>query len=56
MKPFKQTIAQRNSTGMLVALADLGKHVYQGTVPPAVVAQHRVKNKAARIARRAGRR
>ncbi len=51
-----QTVYQRNSTAMLVALANLGKHVYQGTVPPAVVAQRRVKNKAARVARRAGRR
>ncbi len=44
------------STLMAVAMAHLSKPFYEGTVPPAVVAQRRVKNKAARIARRAGRR
>lgn len=53
---MKQTIHQRNATGMLVALANTGKHVYQGTVPGAVKADRRRKNKAARAARRAGRR
>lgn len=51
-----QTIHQRNATGMLVALANTGKHVYLGTVPPAVVADRRAKNKAARAARRTHRR
>lgn len=51
-----QTIAQRNSTGMLLALGHMGKHVYEGTVSAAVKAERRRKNKAARIARRAARR
>lgn len=53
---MKQTTHQRNATGMLVALADTGKHLYQGTVPAAVKASRRRKNKAARAARRAARR
>ena len=53
---MKQTIHQRNATGMLVALADTGKHVYGGTVPGHVKADRRRKNKAARVARRAARR
>lgn len=53
---MKQTIHQRNATGMLVALADTGKHVYMGTVPGAVKADRRRKSKAARVARRAARR
>ena len=52
---MKQTVHQRNATGMLVALADTGKHVYAGTVDPAVKAKRRAKNKAARKARRATR-
>lgn len=54
-KAPRQTIAQRNSTGMLLAMADTGRPVYQGTVPPAVVAKRRARNKAARAARRAHR-
>lgn len=50
-----QTTHQRNATGMLVALADTGKHVYQGTVPGHVKAKRRAKNKAARKARRSAR-
>lgn len=53
---MKQTIHQRNATGMLVAMGALGKHVYPGTVPGAVKADRRVKNKAARAARRTHRR
>jgi hypothetical protein len=49
---MKQTVHQRNATGMLVALANTGKHLYEGTVPAAVKAQRRTKNKAARAARR----
>ncbi len=56
MKKLRQTIAQRNNTGMLVALANTGKHVYMGTVPGAVKADRRRRNKVARIARRAARR
>lgn len=52
---MNQTIAQRNSTGMLLALGYKGKHVYEGTVPFAVKAERRRKNKSARIARRAAR-
>lgn len=51
-----QTVDQRNSTGMLVALGALGKHVYEGTVPAGVIAHRRAKNKAARAARKAARR
>jgi hypothetical protein len=51
---MKQTIHQRNATGMLAALANTGKH--QGTVSGAVKADRRRKNKAARAARRAARR
>lgn len=53
---MNQTVHQRNATGMLVALAETGKHVYQGTVPHAIKAERRRRNKAARKARRAGRR
>jgi hypothetical protein len=49
---MKQSIHQRNATGMLVALANTGKHVYLGTVSGAVKAERRAKNKAARAARR----
>lgn len=47
--------ASSPSTKMALALAATGKHVYEGTVPAAVVARRRAKNKAARKARRAGR-
>lgn len=50
-----QTIHQRNATGMLVALGALGKHVYGGTVPGAVKADRRRRNKVASAARRAHR-
>lgn len=52
----QQTIHQRNATGMLVALADTGKHVYLGTVPAHVKAARRRQGKAARAARKAARR
>ncbi len=42
---------------MLFALNNGGrKHIYAGTVPPAVVAQRRAKNRMARRSRRANRR
>lgn len=44
--------AERASSQMLVAIADTGKHFYQGTVPAHVKARRRAKNKAARKARR----
>lgn len=50
------TEAQRTSTKMLLALPATGRHVYQGTVPPQVKARRRTQNRAARVARRAGRR
>lgn len=49
---MKQTIHQRNATGMLLAIANTGKHLYEGTVSAAVVRERRRKNKAARAARR----
>lgn len=45
-----QTLHQRNMTGMAMSLGKL--HVYAGTVPAAVKAARRTRNKAARIARR----
>lgn len=39
------------STQMSIALADTGKRTYEGTVPGAVVARRRAKNKRARQAR-----
>lgn len=41
---------------ILYALSKTDKPVYRGTVPDAVVARRRAKNKAARHARRAHRR
>jgi len=55
MKTLPQSTYQRNSTGLLVAMGALGKHVYGGTVPGAVKADRRRRNKAARAARRAHR-
>lgn len=49
---MRQTVHQRNATGMLVALANTGRHVYLGTVSGAEKADRRAKNKAARAARR----
>ena len=43
------------STKMALALAATGRRVYEGTVPAVTVAKRRAKNKAARVARRAGR-
>lgn len=48
-----QTVHQRNATGMLLALANTGRHIYLGTVPGHVKAERRRKNRAARRARRA---
>ena len=41
---------------ILIGLNRTGKHVYGGTVPPAVVARRRAANKVARKSRRANRR
>lgn len=46
------TTAQRTNTKMLLALSARSGHVYEGTVPAAVVAHRRKRNKAARKARR----
>ena len=46
---------EKRRTAFLLAMSATGKHVYGGTVPPAVVARRRASNKAARQARRAGR-
>lgn len=48
--------ASSTDTQMLLALAATGKHVYEGTVPAAVIARRRAANRQARIARRAARR
>lgn len=40
---------------ILLALNELGKHIYAGTVPAKEVARRRVKNKMARKSRRANR-
>lgn len=53
---IEQTHVQRQRTGMLVALADTGKHVYMGTVSGAEKAERRAKGRAARKARKAARR
>jgi hypothetical protein len=38
--------------GSIILRALQSKHIYAGTVPPAVIARRRKRNKAARIARR----
>lgn len=48
--------AKSPATKMLLALAATGKHVYEGTVPAAVIARRRAANKRARAARKAARR
>lgn len=40
---------------LLLALNVTGKHVYGGTVPPAVIARRRAKNRVARVSRRKNR-
>ncbi len=40
---------------ILIALNRRDRHIYGGTVPYATIAKRRAKNKAAKIARRAGR-
>lgn len=47
--------ASSPSTKMALALALTGRRIYEGTVPAAVVARRRAKNKAARRAQRAAR-
>lgn len=41
---------------MLLALTKLGRHVYTGTVPAAVKAKRRAKNRVARKSRKINRR
>lgn len=50
------TTAKTRPNQILLGLNLLKKHVYEGTVPAAVKADRRRKNKAARVARRAARR
>lgn len=52
----RENLRLSDSTKMLLALGMSGKHLYQGTVPPAIVARRRAKNRAARRARRVHRR
>lgn len=52
VEPLDFSGTRSNSTRMLLALTWLGKHVYEGTVGPAVKDRRRRKNKAARQARR----
>lgn len=52
MHDSTQTTHQRNATGLLAAMRDRRLHVYGGTVPGAVVAERRRRNRAARKARR----
>lgn len=49
--------AQQGPYGLaiLLELNRSGRHIYNGTVDPAVKAVRRRRNKAARVARRAGR-
>lgn len=54
-KPTPDPILRANTLGMLQAMAHGGKHLYEGTVDPAVVAKRRARSKAARQARRAHR-
>lgn len=51
----EQAVARRQLLAYSRASESTGRHVYGGTVPPAVVARRRAANKAARKARRAGR-
>ena len=48
---------QRSSYGiaLLVALNRTGKHIYEGTVPAAVKARRRAKDKVARASRKRNR-
>lgn len=50
VKPIADPILRANTLGMLQAMK--GKHMYEGTVAPAVVAKRRARNAAARKARR----
>ncbi|GAB3863291.1 hypothetical protein GCM10028801_30570 [Nocardioides maradonensis] len=56
LSPEDIAIAERPSTRMLLAIADTGKHLYQGTVPAHVKAKRRARNKVARLSRKANRR
>lgn len=55
VKPLDVSGAESQSTKMLLALAATGKHIYEGTVAPAVKDARRRANKAARAARRISR-
>jgi len=53
--PLDVSKAESPSTKMLLALAATGKHIYEGTVSPAVKDVRRRANKASRAARRVSR-
>lgn len=50
-----QTTEMPTTGRMILAMGELGKHVYGGTVPPHVIAKRRARNKAARKSRRINR-
>lgn len=54
--PLDISKAESPSTKMLLAMSALGKPIYEGTVPAAVKATRRRRNRAARAARKAARR
>lgn len=55
IEPLDLSGLESTGTKMLLTMTFLGKHVYEGTVSPATVANRRRRNKAARAARRANR-
>lgn len=55
-RPTPDQTLRRNTLGMLQAMAHGGKHLYEGTVTPAVIAKRRAKNRAAHQARKVARR
>lgn len=48
----EEDLRLKDSTKMLLALSRTHRHFYEGTVPAAVKARRRAKNRAARRARR----
>lgn len=52
---LQQTPAQRKALTIGSAVAQAGKHVYAGTVPPEEVARRRAANRVARRQRRINR-
>lgn len=52
---FHKPSTDSRGLAVLLGLQSTGKHIYGGTVPPAVVAKRRAANKVARKSRRANR-